>query len=240
MLQCGVALAVVVAQGIAAAVVGEAVAVHLGQQVFPALGVRIGIAVAVGSVGKAADIAIGVVAVGLRPLGGGSFFMDGFQQLALAIIGIENRSIGRSIGHLGDIAPGVILILEILNRAAVYLILLLRHQGGGGTGAAAGGIAVGFQHLTGDFPGLQAAERVIAKGHAVSGQQTHGGQRAVRDGVRGAAVVRKGLVDRTQAGRRVIPPGQTIVDEYIGNGISGTGIKIRKFLRSPSFRKGLG
>ncbi len=69
-----------------------------------------------------------------------------------------------------------------MNRAAVYLVLLLCHQSCGGTGASAGGVGVGLQHLIRDFPGLQAAERVVAKGHAVPGQQPHGLRRIPPEG----------------------------------------------------------
>lgn len=105
----------------------------------------------------------------------------------------------------------MICIPEGLGDGAVHLIFLFGHQRGSRSGTLTGEVGVGFQNLSRHRPGFQTAQAVVAKAGAVSREHPHGGERPVGDGIRGTLVVGVGFVNRAEAGRGVVPPGQAVV-----------------------------
>ena len=110
--------AVVVAGGIAAAVVGNGLSIVSRQQIAP-LGIAVGIAVAVGGF----EIAKTVVGVGIGGV------TRSFQKLALGIVGVGNDFAVRS-GVGGNVAKGIIGI-AVAGRAGQAAVADLADLGSG-------------------------------------------------------------------------------------------------------------
>ena len=99
--------AVVIAGGIAGAIVGDGLAVVSCQQILP-VGITVGVAVVFTVLGSSQDIAHIVIGVGKAGVGSGDA-----QQLALVIVGKAYcGSVGQGIA--GNIAQSVISVVEIV------------------------------------------------------------------------------------------------------------------------------
>ncbi len=160
----GPAGAIIVAGGIAGAVIGDGLPVKGSQQILP-VGVAVGIGMAIGG----ENITDGVVGIGVGRITGSA------EQLALIVIGIGNHLAIR--GRIGcDVAQVVIGVAKAKSITQVGIAELGNLHGG----CRAGNIPVGIAAVEGSSGDrTEAAQTVVPHGKGISNTGGHGVQAAV-------------------------------------------------------------
>ena len=142
-----------------------------------------------------ADIAVGVVGIDFPADDRGAALRHGGEQLSLVVIGVVRGFVGNRVLDLCHIAKLVVLVLVILrDRAAAYGVFQPGNQGGRGAAGSPCQIGIRRLQLVAEASRGQPPQPVIGERHGVAVRGDHRGERPIRDGIAGIAVIGIGFV----------------------------------------------